>query len=279
MSSVTQIIVFVISGLFSGVTNFFLNYLELPFSKSSNYFLEVEWPRVTSMRIAFVGYILAGIMGSFLTPLVNALVGLKGFNSNDDYLVLFGYGLVFGFFSIKLLTSILDPIIRRISKIEKSLARINASNIKESQLLNTQNTDVERIINECEAQFDAHKSDCSGFVKAVGSKLGVILTGQADNIVDQIQGEGWEILPDGVSAKVKADMGWFVIGGLKSENHTPPVSHGHVVIVVSGPLARNQYPTGYWGSLGSSGMKKVTINYAWRAVDRDNLVFAGRPLS
>ena len=129
-------------------------------------------------------------------------------------------------------------------------------------------TPQQTIINACQADFAAHKSDCSGFVKAVASDLGITLTGMANDIVDEIQTAPWTELADGVAAKAQADLGFFVVGGLKE---TP---HGHVVVVVTGPLARGKYPTAYWGRLGGIGMKNTTINWAWNAADRDHVTYA-----
>src|SRR6516164_2166078 len=97
----------------------------------------------------------------------------------------------------------------------------------------------------CEADWDAHKNDCSGFVKAVATDLGIVLTGMANDIVDEIASAPWTSLnSDGVAAKQKAEAGFFVVAGLKD---TP---HGHVVVITPGPLAHDKYPTGYWGRLG-----------------------------
>jgi hypothetical protein len=126
----------------------------------------------------------------------------------------------------------------------------------------------QEIINTCEANFDAHTSDCSGFLKAVAGSLGITITGMADDIVDAIHSAPWTPLPDGIAAKAQADQGFFVVGGLKD---TP---HGHVVVVVRGPLAHGKYPTGYWGRLGATGMKNATINWAWNAADRDRVSYA-----
>jgi hypothetical protein len=139
-----------------------------------------------------------------------------------------------------------------------------------------QDSHPQEIINECERNFEVYKADCSGFVKAVATKFGIDLTGQADSIVNQIQQPDWTKLLDGVEAKAKADAGWLVVAGLKSSNHNPPRTNGHVVIVVSGPLANGKYPTGYWGTLGGVGRKSTTINYAWRDPDRDNVVYAAK---
>jgi hypothetical protein len=129
-------------------------------------------------------------------------------------------------------------------------------------------TAQQKIVDTCEAHFDAHSHDCSGFVKAVASGLGIVMTGMADDIVDEIQTAPWTALADGVAAKAQADLGFFVIGGLKD---TP---HGHVVVVVQGPLAHGKYPTAYWGRLGGTGRKNTTINWAWNAADRDRVTYA-----
>jgi hypothetical protein len=135
---------------------------------------------------------------------------------------------------------------------------------------------AQEILKECERNFESYKSDCSGFVKAVATKFGVDLTGQADSIVDQIKGSEWTSINNGIDAKAKADAGWLVVAGLKSSDHNPARNNGHVAIIVAGPLANNKYPTGYWGSLGGVGRKNTTINYSWNAADRDNVIYAGK---
>jgi hypothetical protein len=155
------------------------------------------------------------------------------------------------------------------------------------------NDDAQRIIDSCEKNWDAHKSDCSGFVKAVAADLGVTTLAPGDNanaIVDKLNkivnapnnATGWTgIQPgDGSAAKEQADAGLFVIGGLDGSDQVNPEPHGHVVVVVSGPLdpGHNKYPTGYWGRLGDVGEKAETINWAWRAVDRDKVSYFATPL-
>jgi hypothetical protein len=138
------------------------------------------------------------------------------------------------------------------------------------------NPTAQIIINICEAQWDAEKSDCSGFVRAVAGPLGVSLTGLADDIYGEIQGDGWTSLSDGSAAKDAADQGLFVIAALKGAMNVPPQDHGHVAVVVSGPLdaSHNAYPTGYWGSLGGVGKKNTTLNFAWNAASRDKVEYA-----
>jgi hypothetical protein len=133
-------------------------------------------------------------------------------------------------------------------------------------------TPQQRIINACEAEYQAHITDCSGFVKAVAKNLGIILYGLANDIVDQIGSAPWVTVTDGIQAKEKADLGYLVIGGLKDN------PHGHVVVVVKGPLAHSKYPTAYWGSLrgSSSAGKDKTVNWAWNKNDRDKVIYAYR---
>jgi hypothetical protein len=90
----------------------------------------------------------------------------------------------------------------------------------------------------------------------------------------------WTSVPDGVSAKQKADEGNLVIAGLKAADSDPPRANGHVAVVVSGPLdaTHNQYPTAYWGSLRSVGKKNSTLNYSWNSADRDNVEYFSRTL-
>jgi hypothetical protein len=140
---------------------------------------------------------------------------------------------------------------------------------------------ADEIIEECKNQFDEHAKNCSGFVKAVAKKNGIELTGQADDIVEQIQKDGWTILKDGVNAKAKADAGWFVVAGLAAKNHLeePPPKNGHVVIVVKGDLSKEKYPTAFWGSIGGNAKKEArSISLAWKKVNHDNIVYSGRKL-
>jgi hypothetical protein len=127
------------------------------------------------------------------------------------------------------------------------------------------------IVAACEKHWEQYKCDCSGFVKAVALELGVTLIGQANDIVDQIGGAPWVPLANGVDAAVKSGLG-LVVAGLKDN------PHGHVVVVVPGPLAHGAYPTAYWGQLGGVGKKNATLNWAWSAADRDHVSYAWRSL-
>lgn len=138
---------------------------------------------------------------------------------------------------------------------------------------------VDRVKEACEACFDAHAGDCSGFARAVSSQLGVQLHGLADDIVNTIRGgNDWRPLPNGIGAAESAAAGKLVIGGLKGSEQSNPDPHGHVVVVVNGPLAHDAYPSAYWGRLGGGGAKDKTINWAWRAEDRDRVSYAERDI-
>jgi hypothetical protein len=131
------------------------------------------------------------------------------------------------------------------------------------------------VIAICEAEWDGHKSDCSGFVKAVAQRLEVNLTGLADDIVTQISAPPWSPIEDGVTACREAEEGKLVLAGLKGADQSVPNTHGHVVVVVKGrPLAHDQYPFAYWGRLNGVGHKNTTLNWAWNEVDRDNIVYS-----
>ena len=76
------------------------------------------WGRTRSEDIAYVGYIVTGLCGSLLTPVIHAIVNLKGlpdFTSIAPFgksvpFIAFGYGLVFGFTANKLLNSVSDIV-------------------------------------------------------------------------------------------------------------------------------------------------------------------------
>lgn len=147
--------------------------------------------------------------------------------------------------------------------------------------------DPQHIIALCDANWDANKSDCSGFVKAVANALQVSTFAPGDDansIVDKLHAAtDWVALTpgDGPAAKAQADAGWFVIAGLKGSNQTNPDPHGHVVVIVTGPLdsIHGEYPTAYWGRLGGVGAKAQTINWAWRAGDRDQVAYFAKSWS
>ena len=133
----------------------------------------------------------------------------------------------------------------------------------------------------CEQHWEAHKSDCNKFVKAVASALGVPLPEDldADGIVAHIRASAdYAKLNGGADAKSRAEAGKFVIAGLMAADHDPPRAHGHVVVVVDGDLdpTHKKYPHAYWGSLNGVGKKDETLNFAWVKADRDNVEYHAR---
>ncbi|WP_444996092.1 hypothetical protein [Aliikangiella sp. IMCC44359] len=134
------------------------------------------------------------------------------------------------------------------------------------------NENSKKILTLCEKYWATYQQDCSGYIKAIASELKIPLSGQANDIVDQIQRDPWRILKSGVEACLQATSGMFVVAGLKAN------PHGHVVVVVPGPLSHSKYPTAYWGSLGGIAKKNTTINWSWNKIDRDNVIYACRSL-
>jgi len=141
------------------------------------------------------------------------------------------------------------------------------------------------IIDHCFNDWDANKDDCNKFVKAVSGDLGVYIPegADADAIVDFLaHSSDWTELTkgNGQQAKDNADVGKFVIGGMKGSELNPAQDHGHVVIVMSGDLdpTHNQYPRASWGTLNSVGEKDSFVNYAFNTDDRDNVRYFSRSI-
>lgn len=141
----------------------------------------------------------------------------------------------------------------------------------------------EDIIEVCRnlRAVEANADDCNLFVKAVCAAFDVTLTGNADAIMGQIAGPGWtQHDNDGVAAAEAAKAGELVVAGMTSE--ALDSAHGHVVIVVDGPLNRGLYPTAYWGSVNPSIRPKgglgATLNFSFSEADRDDVVYASRPV-
>jgi hypothetical protein len=173
-----------------------------------------------------------------------------------------------------------DPDYR--TKINTALDMIGGVEALVPEFSLVRRTDAQTIIDYCEQEYPATKDDCNKFVKAVSADLGVTLFqpgDDADQIVQRMRDANWMRLSDGVAAKTKADSGAYVIAGLKGADHNPPHDHGHVAVVVSGPLASGKYPTGYWGSLGGTPGRDQTLNFAWNAADRDNVEYYAHDVS
>jgi hypothetical protein len=142
---------------------------------------------------------------------------------------------------------------------------------------------ADQITQACSGLWPNNNAACNQFVIAVAAQFGVVLNGLADNIVDEIQGAGWTALADGAAAGAAAAQGQLVVGAEKGATHVPPATEGHAVIVVSGPLALNEYPTAFWGSddpnVRAMGDGTNTVNYAWNKNSRDLVTYAAHDVN
>lgn len=134
-----------------------------------------------------------------------------------------------------------------------------------------------KIKDACERLLPSHAGDCSGFAKAVCGEFGVTLTGQANDIADQLtEANGWTLLgSDANAGKKAADAAAnnLLVLGVRKES-----GNGHVVVVVAGQPYLGKYPYAYWGKLndpGNAGYDK-TVNWAWNPSARDSVTYASR---
>jgi hypothetical protein len=124
-------------------------------------------------------------------------------------------------------------------------------------------------------------NDCAAFVCRVASDCGVPLAGDANMIVGLLNA-GLR-LPNGQAAKHAAANGDLVIAGVQAPGH------GHVVVVVDGPMnqGRNpgKYPYAFWGQYYGfkSGDKEFnigftrghgTLNYAFKGAQLNSVFYA-----
>jgi hypothetical protein len=97
------------------------------------------------------------------------------------------------------------------------------------------------IIAICEATFPRFFNDCAGFVRSVAEQCGVLVLGNANQIVENgLSGRANFLSCSESEAIRQAQAGNFVIGGLAGS------AHGHVVVVVDGPN-HNGHAYAYWG--------------------------------
>jgi hypothetical protein len=137
----------------------------------------------------------------------------------------------------------------------------------------------DRVRAACEFSFGAHNSDPSGFARALAGQLNIPLAGNADDIVDTLlSGADWTRIPDGIAAAAAADNGKLVLAGLKGSEQTNPTSHGHIVVVVAGPLANGAYPHAYWGASTGQPGRDMTLNHAWTTADCDRVIYAAHEI-
>ena len=139
------------------------------------------------------------------------------------------------------------------------------------------------VIAACTKHWPDNNGDCSAFVKAVAHDLHLDLTGQANDIYDQIAISPWTRIGIGADAAtiagVSAGEGNLVIGASKGQGN------GHVAVIVDyrnafdsySPVDRNK-AVAFWGSLDSVGQEYFRITKSWKASDMKNVLFAYRPI-
>jgi len=137
-----------------------------------------------------------------------------------------------------------------------------------------------RIIAACTKHWPGQTHDCSGFVRAVAADLGVTLTGQANQIYDQIHQRPWTAIGTGNNttavAGLSAAEGNFVVGASRGADN------GHVAIIVDYQNAFASYPAderntaiGFWGSMRSVGGRDYTkITESWGTATMEGTYFA-----
>lgn len=125
-----------------------------------------------------------------------------------------------------------------------------------------------RIIEACERHWNAHKSNCSGFVRAVAKEIDIPFPPdriQADPIIEYISmwsTASWWKIGSAKDAGLFAEEGHFVLACLASTESGR--ANGHVAVVTSGyKPAKGKYPRGYWGALDSVGEKNSTMNWSF----------------
>jgi hypothetical protein len=134
------------------------------------------------------------------------------------------------------------------------------------------------VVEACQQFWNADRNNCSKFACDVAAALGVTLAGNANAIADFLATgqDGWEVLDSAAAAAARATAGDLVLAALRGDAQTTPSVHGHVVVVVPGPLNRGLYPTAWWGSDGGVPYQNTTLNYAWVPGDRDRVHYAAR---
>lgn len=137
---------------------------------------------------------------------------------------------------------------------------------------------AKKVVDACEASWDANKSDCNKFLKTVAASIAVndfTSNMNADAIIAHLEGEpaGWKKLQQGdhMGAHVKAKGGAFVVVGLTSTDMGR--DNGHVTVVTAGSMVfsgmdKISYPRGYWGTLGATGKKCSGMNNSFPAPQR-----------
>jgi hypothetical protein len=141
-----------------------------------------------------------------------------------------------------------------------------------------------RIIAACTRRWPFNQGDCSAFVRAVAGDCGVVLSGNANAIYEQIASGPWVRIGVGASAAsvagVTAGEGRLVIAARQDQ------PHGHVAVVVDYRNAFDSYSAidrrkavAFWGSLNFVGAEYTRITKSWSSADLQGVLFAYRELA
>ena len=143
---------------------------------------------------------------------------------------------------------------------------------------------ADALLRVCREQFKnlANQAYCNYFVDNVARELGYksFVGRTANDIVDYLDVSWPEV--SGKEAAVFASWGHFLIAGLRSWEYKRPQhtnGHGHVAVVISGPLYLGKYPMVYCGGARMAGRSNGTKSSGevWKKEDRDQVHYYKAP--
>ena len=126
------------------------------------------------------------------------------------------------------------------------------------------------------------KAACNYFAIEAAQRLGLSLSGTADQIIDSIRNNPtWTVLADGPTARDAATQGLFVLAGVRSDAYDPPRTEGHLAIVTPGAMNPAGWaPAGYWGStdpvIAGKGGSGAPISQCYTVAVKDLIVYRAR---
>ena len=139
----------------------------------------------------------------------------------------------------------------------------------------------EKVVAACERSWSeswlpglANSDNCSGFFKSVASNLNMrdVPNDRADGLITDYFRRFWLRLESGIEARQKAQDGYLVVAALRSDEHSPRRTEGHVAVIVDGDLYHAKYPTCWCGSTGAAQSQgELSVGEVWRRTDRDNV--------
>lgn len=157
-------------------------------------------------------------------------------------------------------------------------------------MLSAPNPDATTIVQHCKdvwsqsGEQGPFKNACNFYVIEVGHRVGITLSGTADQIINMITNDSaWTKLSDGLAARDAATQGKLVVAGVESTAYMPHRNEGHVVVVTPGAMnGAGWAPAGYWGStdlairaLGGDGSP---ISRCFIAAVKDKIVYRCREI-